>query len=435
MLQETESLCDKCLAKIPAKIVENKGKIYLKKTCHKHGETTALHFWDDPEIFRFFSRLDTLKTRSDQAILNVTYRCNLTCPVCYAKANEVAPNDLKVDRLKGLEKFKTVFISGGEPTVRKDLPAIIQKIRKQRCRIVLFSNGIKIADFQYAKELKQAGLGAVILQFDTLDDQTNLFIRGKKLLKIKKRALANLTKLNIKITTSSVILRNKNFTQLPELLDFLIIQKNIKTIGLNPLKELGRFPEEIFVSSSEIVKRVNQILNLKKKDWLASTQFLVDLDNLMSFVKKRNRVFSKCRLKCLFFIQKNTCIPLTKIFNLEKIHSKILRLGNHPNHFKTIIFFVYLLLDQIFLNYLKNKYFRSYFFSFLKNILKHDKKNFSLLNPIKSFSVSVYPTSKNLDFDFIKSCNFTAYSKDDDGYRPACLVRLNEYFKAESNRE
>lgn len=429
MIKKTESLCSRCLAKVPAETLQKEGKIFLKKTCPKHGTETSLHFWDDPEIYNFFNELETLKSRSDQAILNVTYRCNLTCPVCYAKANEIQSDDLRMEEIAGLEKFRTIFISGGEPTLREDLPAIIKKIKRQGSRSVLFSNGIKLADFKYARELRRAGLSAVILQFDTLDDRTNIFIRGKKLLKTKKRAIANLTKLNIKITTSSVMLRGKNFEQLPELLNFLLKQINVKTIGLNPLKELGRFPSEIFVPSSEIVARVNEILNLKKKDWLASTRFLVDLDNLTAVIKKRSRVFSKCRLKCLFFFSKGACVPLTKIFDLKKIHFQIARISRSRSRLRILIFFGYFLLDQIFLNFWKNKYFRNYALAFLKNILGRKERNFSLLNPIKSFSVSVYPTDKNLDFDFIKSCNFVTPSEKNGGHRPACLVRINSYLK------
>ena len=88
MKSKTESLCSRCLKKIPAETFQNNGKIYLKKTCKEHGESTELHFWDDPEIYEFFHGLSTLKSRSNQAILNITYKCNLTCPVCYARANE-----------------------------------------------------------------------------------------------------------------------------------------------------------------------------------------------------------------------------------------------------------------------------------------------------------------------------------------------------------
>ena len=88
MKSKTESLCSRCLKKIPSETFQNNGKIYLKKTCKEHGESTELHFWDDPEIYEFFHGLSTLKSRSNQAILNITYKCNLTCPVCYARANE-----------------------------------------------------------------------------------------------------------------------------------------------------------------------------------------------------------------------------------------------------------------------------------------------------------------------------------------------------------
>ena len=429
MIRKTESLCNICLAKIPAETFQKGNRVYLKKNCQEHGEMTSLHFWDDPEIYSFFVKLNVLPTKSAQAILNITSSCNLTCPVCYAKANEGKSHDLEINEVAGLQKFRTVFISGGEPTLREDLPQIIKKITKKKCRVVIFSNGIKLADFSYAKKLKEAGLGSVILQFDTLDDKINLFMRGEKLLKIKKQAIKNLEKLGIRITTSAVLLRGKNFEQLEELLTFLFGNPAIKTIGLNPLKELGRYEKGNFVSSAEIVSQVNKLLRIEKSDWIASTRFLVDMDNLVSVIKKRDRVFSRCRLKCLFFIKGNTCVPLSNIFNLKKIHLKIKKIAQTKSKWRVLWFALYFLTNEILLNFFRNKNFKAYVLLFIKNFWKGNNKKIFILNPLKSFSVSVYPTEKNFDFDFIKGCNFNVYREEDKTYRPACLTRITSYLK------
>jgi uncharacterized radical SAM superfamily Fe-S cluster-containing enzyme len=115
------------------------------------------------------------------AMIEITNRCNLSCPVCFSNAHYSA-QDISVDRVHTyleqlLEITKTpipIQISGGEPTVHNSLPKIIAAAKGLGYRnIELVTNGIKISkNPEMLYKLKAEGLTAVYLQFDGLKKET-----------------------------------------------------------------------------------------------------------------------------------------------------------------------------------------------------------------------------------------------------------------------
>jgi len=432
ILNKTEGLCNICFAKIPAETFARNGRVFIQKKCEEHGSFVTNHFWDDPEIYNSLLKLRTIPQKSAQVTLIITNKCNLNCPVCFAKANELDARDMNFEDIEKLDFYRSVFISGGEPTIRQDLPKIIRMLRRRKSRIILFSNGIKLANKKYAKLLRKSGLGCVILQFDTLDDKLNQLMRGRKMLDIKKQAIENLEELGVKIISGSVMLRGKNFNHLREYFKFCFSHPAIKTMGINPLKEIGRYPKKDFVPSSEIIEKSNKILKLNKNDWIESTRFLLDIDKLMSVIKKRNRVFSKCRLRCFFFLHKGECISLSKVFSLGKINQKIVKIYLEKRVWKAYLFLISVIWSEFILNFFYNRNYRLFIVELLKNATRVIQNKSRFLNPFRSLCISVYPTQENLDFDFIKGCNFNIFNPENSTYRPACLHRLSNYFKQES---
>lgn len=80
-----------------------------------------------------------------------------------------------------------VQLSGGEPTMRNDLPELAAAAKALGCKYVqLNSNGIRLAnDEGYVKKLADAGVSFVFLQFDGIDDEIYKTLRGVPLFTIK----------------------------------------------------------------------------------------------------------------------------------------------------------------------------------------------------------------------------------------------------------
>ena len=117
--------------------------------------------------------------------ISVTDRCNFRCTYCMPK--EVFGSDYQfLDRhdilsfeeiarvarifvAHGVEKIR---LTGGEPTVRRDLPKLIEMLSPipGLRDLTLTTNGSRLAHL--AKQLKDAGLTRITVSLDSLDDQT-----------------------------------------------------------------------------------------------------------------------------------------------------------------------------------------------------------------------------------------------------------------------
>src|SRR5690606_17990502 len=92
-------------------------------------------------------------------------------------------------------KAEILQISGGEPTLHNDIISIIQMAKDKGFKYVMLNtNGIRIAeDDEFAAELSRLRGGfEIYLQFDGFDDGIYEKLRSKKLVEIKKKAIANL---------------------------------------------------------------------------------------------------------------------------------------------------------------------------------------------------------------------------------------------------
>ena len=127
-------------------------------------------------------------TRPLIAMVQVTNRCNLSCPLCFSGATDHAA-DVPLDRIhQRLQNLLRVTggpiplqISGGEPTVRKNLGEVIALARQLGfIHIELIINGIRIArEPHLLNEWKTQGLKAIYLQFDGLEAATHIALRGR----------------------------------------------------------------------------------------------------------------------------------------------------------------------------------------------------------------------------------------------------------------
>lgn len=114
----------------------------------------------------------------------ITYRCNLKCTFCYAGCNQgnalsAAPKELSTVALKTIihkifhqAKVPSISFTGGEPSLRKDLPELISYAKSFGMRVNLISNGTLIDDTK-AAELKNAGLDSAQISIEGVTTQTH----------------------------------------------------------------------------------------------------------------------------------------------------------------------------------------------------------------------------------------------------------------------
>ena len=275
LIGRTKSVCPVCLRVIQAdKLTGEDGNIYMKKSCPDHGDFSSL-LWEDSLAsymrWSMESRVNEPPVNGKKPdkgcpydcglctdhlrkgccmLLELTNRCNLRCPVCFAAAGEKAPRDLTMDEIGKQYDFLmshggpfNIQLSGGEPTVRDDLPEIICLGREKGFTFFqLNTNGIRLAEEAgYAEKLKEAGLNTVFLQFDGLDDAVYITLRGKALADVKHRAIENCAAAGLGIVLVPVIAQGVNENEAGKILRFAMENMPaVRGVHFQPVSYFGR---------------------------------------------------------------------------------------------------------------------------------------------------------------------------------------------------
>jgi 7,8-dihydro-6-hydroxymethylpterin dimethyltransferase len=273
----TRSLCPACFRIITARKIEENDKIYLEKTCPEHGgykvliwRQNARHYTDWAKgsvrgsgAVRNYSNITRgcpydcglcpeHRTRACATVIEVTDNCNLACPVCFANAERkqikepgiVVIREMYQSVLEGVGAC-TIQLSGGEPTLRDDLPEIAALGRELGFKHILINtNGIRIAqDLDYLRRIKSSGAGTIYLQFDGTNDGVYHSIRGQNLFDIKTRALANCALINIGVVLVPTVIPGINDQQLGNIIQFAKEwMPVVKGVHFQPVSYLGRYP-------------------------------------------------------------------------------------------------------------------------------------------------------------------------------------------------
>lgn len=272
---QTTSLCETCLETVPAKvIIENECVWYLKR-CRAHGVQKTL-ISDDLAYWR--SQKDWLKpgdrplhtqTRTEAgcpfdcglcpdheqhsclAIVEINSACNLACPVCFADAEDMhgghlplATIERMLDALVESEgEPDLVQLSGGEPTLHPQFFEILDAVKRRPIRHVMINtNGLRIAQepafvdrlASYAPRLE------VYLQFDSLNDDALMNLRGARLSRIRQAALEALERVGLSTTLVAVVKRGVNDHEVAAIVDHALDWSCVRGVTFQPVQDAGR---------------------------------------------------------------------------------------------------------------------------------------------------------------------------------------------------
>lgn len=285
IMYKTQSICPQCHRPVEAAYVEEDNKIFFIKECPYHGVFKTLaaeraedfNGWiknpvinippkeaqtqGDPEDRSCPLHCGTCENHLQTAccvLIDITDRCDQHCPYCFAKSEkdddrsgEPTLEELedKFDLLLqlGEERPFNIQLSGGEPTVRDDLPQIIKMARAKGFEYVqINTNGRRLAaEEDYGKVLKDAGASVIFMQFDGTRDEIYQQLRGEPLLEIKKKAIKNCSRAGLAVTLVPTMVEGVNTDNIGEMMEFLVENVNVvKGIHFQPVSFFGRHPEK-----------------------------------------------------------------------------------------------------------------------------------------------------------------------------------------------
>lgn len=276
-LHTAHALCPHCLTQLKADIyADGDGKVWMTRTCPEHGETVT-YVWPDAEHYEWLRSMRVAPTapkcrdypiddecpkscglckrhlrRGTLVEIEVTRRCNAKCPVCFMSAD--FPSDgITFGEIEGLiatlaEKVGPetgLQITGGEPTVRSDLPEIVMCARRYGFTgIEINTNGIVIGrSKKYLQELVDAGITGIYLSFDGIDEEPYEAICGKAAMLADKMAcIENCREVGIQVVLCMTIVKGVNDDRVGEVIDFAWENSDVVIgVALQPAFTSGRF--------------------------------------------------------------------------------------------------------------------------------------------------------------------------------------------------
>jgi len=277
-----ETLCPACAAIILGRYFVEDGAVFIEKTCPQHGhfrdcvssdvllysKAAWWTFGDQPG--QQFPQVTGGKhcpsdcglcnqhlSSSCLAQIDLTNRCNMRCPICFANAGAAGfvfePDyDEVVRQLRVLRELRpipctSIQFTGGEPTIHGDFLRIVAAAREMGfSHIQIATNGLKIADAGFARSAADAGLHTLYLQFDGVGEAPHRRTRNFPGIWEKKlAAIDNCRRTGMKVCLVPTILKGVNDDQVGEIFRFAVENIDvISAISFQPVSFTGRIGEQ-----------------------------------------------------------------------------------------------------------------------------------------------------------------------------------------------
>ena len=270
----TNSLCSKCLNKVEAKIIFEDDNVYLVKHCPTHGREQVL-IADDIEYYKqsqAFIKPGDMPLRFNTPIkhgcpydcglcpdheqhscltlVELTDRCNLTCPICYADSGSEQQQHRSLELIEQMldaivaneGEPQIVQLSGGEPTIHPEFFQVMDLVKTKPIKhLMINTNGIRIAkDREFCDRLSQYMPGIeVYLQFDSFESVALKELRGVDLRSVREQAIAHLNEFNISTTLVVTLKKGLNDHEIGKIVDYALQQKCVRGVTFQPIQVAG----------------------------------------------------------------------------------------------------------------------------------------------------------------------------------------------------
>lgn len=276
-IRATRTLCPICLRAVDGRIVSRGKVVCLERICPEHGPTEH-RIWPDADHYEWMRTFSLPVVRPEFARepigdcpsgcgicachlrkttlveIELTRGCNMRCPVCFMSA-EGEPTDLDLEVIRSmyasiLEEMDpdvSIQLTGGEPTIRDDLPEIVRLgVSMGFSAIEINTNGLNLSrNPGLLAVLKEAGTSGIYLQFDGLTPEVYRQIRGGDLLADKLRLIERCREAGLQVVLAMTIIKGINEGEIGDVLEFAL--QNIDVVAglaLQPAFSSGRFEVE-----------------------------------------------------------------------------------------------------------------------------------------------------------------------------------------------
>lgn len=363
-LKTTSSICPECHNVLPARLFEKDGKVMISKSCPDHGYYEDI-YWSDREQWERVRKYVAIgvglenprtsrskgcpydcgicpnhKSQTILSIIDVTNRCNLKCPICFANAASAGyVYEPTIDEIYGMinnlaenrpVSVKALQLSGGEPTLRDDLPEIVKYAHKTGIHHVeVNTNGIRIAkDRAYLRRLLEADVSSFYLQFDGVTGEPFKVTRGLDLLSTKLEALENLrAEGHDSVVLVVTLVRGVNDHQLGSIIEFAAKNHDIiRCVNVQPVSITGRIARDKLADYRITIPDFMKLVEKQTNGQIRTSDFY-PVPTVVPFARavgalKGHRypeftMHEHCGMATFIFVENKKLTPITHYANID----------------------------------------------------------------------------------------------------------------------
>ncbi len=360
-----ETLCPECSCLLLGRYFVKDNAVCIEKTCPEHG-----YFRDKINSdVNLYLRMTTTGWEDEAGVSNprvtaghacptdcgicnqhhstaclaqidLTNRCNMNCPVCFASANQAGyvaePSyEMVVEMLRSLRQMKPVAstavqFTGGEPTIH---PRFLDLCRAANdmgfTHVQIATNGLRLSNLEFAEQAAEAGLHTLYLQFDGVDDAAYLQLRGQLLIEKKLQVIENCRKVGLKICLVPTVMKGVSQEQVGPIFRFACENADvISGIAYQPVSFSGRIDHEELEAKrytlGDMAHDIAKVSGASLKRDFFPLNHVVPLSRIMQTLDGKPKVrvscHSDCSLGTYFFVTPDhQAIPIPKLFDTMKL--------------------------------------------------------------------------------------------------------------------
>nr|WP_235856143.1 radical SAM protein [Methanolobus halotolerans] len=355
---------------IEATLFKEDGRIMMEKNCVDHGIFRDI-CWSDASMFERFEKFTCTgsgilnpnisfntdcpfqcglcvshRTSTILANIDVTNRCNMSCPICFANARNSGriyePSKEQIyDMMTMLRNQQpvpchSIQFTGGEPTVREDLPELIKMAKELGfVQIQIATNGLRFAQsVDFGKELAEAGMQTLYLQFDGISAEPYIKMRGFNAFPLKLKAIDNSRKAGLRsITLVPTLSKGVNDEQVGDIIRFAAENRDIvKGVNFQPVSFTGRICQQEREKNRITIPDLTRLVEEQTEGEISGdawypVPFVVPISRFLA--KARHKalpemtVHPHCGAATYLFVDNGRIVPITDFVDVEGLMEMI----------------------------------------------------------------------------------------------------------------
>ncbi len=222
--------------------------------------------------------------------VSLTNTCNLACSYCVDPSQTLSKKENRVlevnqfvkliSALHQIVELETIRLTGGEPILYKNIIPLLQSLRNAGMKdIRMTTNGTLLEN--KAKDFKEAGLSAVNISLDAMEEKVFAAMNRKQSLAKVLKGIDKALEVGLKVKINCVVMKGENENQVLSLFEYGKERNiSIRFLELMQMGHLYHNFENYFFSEEEILRTIAAKYSFKelKRDKNATAKYWITND-------------------------------------------------------------------------------------------------------------------------------------------------------------